>query len=75
MTPAQCQAARELLGWSRMRLAVQAGVNTGTVDRLEHGRSKPQPHTLAALRDALEAAGIEFTNGDAPGVQLRKQVG
>jgi hypothetical protein len=28
---------------------------------------------LAAIRAALEAAGVEFTNGDVPGVQLRKQ--
>jgi hypothetical protein len=26
---------------------------------------------LAAIRAALEAAGVEFTNGDAPGVRLR----
>jgi len=24
------------------------------------------------LKDALEAAGVEFRNGDAPGVRLRK---
>ena len=28
--------------------------------------------TLAALRKALEAAGVEFTNGDQPGVRLTK---
>jgi hypothetical protein len=27
---------------------------------------------LDAIRAALEAAGIEFTNGDGPGVRLRK---
>jgi hypothetical protein len=27
--------------------------------------------TVAAIRAALEAAGVEFTNGDAPGVRLR----
>ena len=27
---------------------------------------------LAAICDALEAAGIEFTSGDPPGVQLRR---
>jgi hypothetical protein len=25
-----------------------------------------------SARDALEAAGVEFTNGDQPGVRLRK---
>jgi hypothetical protein len=28
---------------------------------------------LATVRPTLEAAGIEFTDGDAPGVRLRKQ--
>jgi len=27
---------------------------------------------LAAIRAALEAAGVEFTNGDPSGVQLRR---
>lgn len=31
-----------------------------------------RPRTLDAIRVALEAAGVEFTNGDAPGVRLRK---
>ena len=29
-------------------------------------------HKLAAIRAALVAAGVEFTNGDQPGVRLRK---
>ena len=29
----------------------------------------------AADRDALEAAGVEFTNGDQPGVRLAKRKG
>ena len=31
-----------------------------------------QVDAVAAIRDTLEAAGIEFTNGDAPGVRIRK---
>jgi hypothetical protein len=34
---------------------------------------KPIPNNLAAIKGALEAAGIEFTNGDVPGVRLRKK--
>ncbi|MGB9368214.1 MAG: hypothetical protein WCE79_19600 [Xanthobacteraceae bacterium] len=36
-------------------------------------RRKPIPNNLAAIEAALEAAGIEFTNGDVPGVRLRKK--
>jgi hypothetical protein len=27
---------------------------------------------VAAIRAALEAAGVEFTNGDRPGVRMKK---
>jgi hypothetical protein len=30
-------------------------------------------HKSAQLRSALESAGFVFTNGDAPGVRLRKR--
>jgi hypothetical protein len=36
------------------------------------GASMPRQANLDAIRAALEAAGIEFTNGDGPGVRLRK---
>ena len=32
----------------------------------------PPLRTVASIRAALEAAGVEFTNGDEPGVKLRK---
>jgi hypothetical protein len=30
------------------------------------------PNNIAAVRTALEKAGVEFTNGDEPRVKLRK---
>jgi len=42
---------------------------------LEKGEGAPQQRTLVAVAAALEAAGVEFTNGDAPGVRLRKPAG
>ncbi len=33
--------------------------------------TSPSDHNLAAIQKALEAAGVEFTNGSAPGVRLR----
>jgi hypothetical protein len=40
----------------------------------ERGLRQPYPRTLAALRAALESAGVEFIaeNGGGPGVRLRK---
>ncbi len=82
MTPAQMKAARALLGWSRTRLAAWSDTTSRVVTTFEQtGQVAPirrngwaeQIDALAALRVALEEAGIEFTGGDAPGVRLRKQ--
>ena len=71
----QIKAARALLGWSQDDLAARAGVSVPTVKRLEAadgllgGRAK----TAHKLRSALEDEGVEFTNGDKPGVRLHKR--
>lgn len=71
IAPAQLRAARALLDWSRDQLAEAAATTTRTLARLEAGENAPRSTTLTAIRIALEAAGVEFTNGDAPGVRLR----
>jgi transcriptional regulator with XRE-family HTH domain len=71
MLPAQSRAARGLLGWSQTRLAALAGVSLSTVSEFEKGQRSPIPNNLAALKRALEAAGVEFINGDEPGVKLK----
>jgi transcriptional regulator with XRE-family HTH domain len=69
-TAGQCRAARGLVGWSQQELARQAGVGIVTVHQLETGVSQPRRATLEVIRRALETAGVEFTNGDQPGVRL-----
>ena len=73
VTPAQCRAARGLLGWNQQELARQAGVGIVTVHQLETGVSQPRRATLDVIRRALESAGVEFIdeNGGGPGVRLR----
>ncbi|WP_424140744.1 helix-turn-helix domain-containing protein [Roseomonas chloroacetimidivorans] len=73
MTPDLCRQARELLGWSRTDLAIQAHVSSGTVKNLEEARFRPSPATCSAIRAAFEAAGVIFLeeNGEEPGVRLR----
>lgn len=51
-------------------LAKLAHVATGTIVRLEAGETL-QPRTVDAIRHALEKAGVEFTNGNKPGVRLK----
>ena len=61
--------------WSQQDLAARAKVSLSTVRDFEKRRRKPIANNLAAIRRALEAAGVEFTNGDAPGVRLKKAQG
>jgi transcriptional regulator with XRE-family HTH domain len=70
----QIKAARALLGWSQEDLAKRAGISVPTVKRLEaaNGLLGGREETGVKLRSALERAGIDFTNGDQPGVRLRK---
>ena len=74
MTPAQCRAAREFLGWSQDRLGMEAGVSPFAVRTFETQPHKSKPRTVAAIRAALERAGASFEpeNGDGLGVQLSK---
>nr|WP_209776744.1 helix-turn-helix transcriptional regulator [Azospirillum agricola] len=66
--------ARAAVGWGVRDLAKEAGVSVDTVSRLERGEEL-QPRTLAAIQEALEAAGVEFIpeNGGGAGVRLRKE--
>jgi predicted transcriptional regulator len=67
------RAARALLRWNQGDLARRSGVSVPTIKRLEAtpGILAAQSSTVAALRRALESAGIEFTNGGGPGVRLK----
>ena len=64
--------ARAALKLGVRELAKMAKVATGTIARLEAGEAL-KPRTIEAVQHALEKAGIEFINGDAPGVRVRKK--
>ena len=70
LTPGQSRAARRLLGWSQTRLAKEAGLGLSTVYDLECQRRDVSAASVEKMRKALEAAGVEFTNGKQPGVRL-----
>ena len=84
MTPDQVMAARNLLGWTRGRLAAMSDTTARTVLNYERdGRlaravdGTSGVDRLAAIRAALEAAGVEFIeeNGGGPGVRLQGRNG
>jgi len=72
--PAQVRMARAALNWSLTDLAQASGLHRNTVSNFETGRYAGSAEAVAAIRAALEAAGIEFLepNGGGPGVRLRK---
>ena len=74
MTPAQCRAARALVSMSQEDLASSSEVAKATIAAFELGQRQPYPRTVAAIRAALEAAGVEFIpeNGGGAGVRLVK---
>ena len=71
MKAIQLRMARAAVGWGVRELAEKAGVTANTVTRIENGADAKQS-TMNALQRALEAAGVEFTNGAQPGVRLAK---
>ena len=74
MTPSQCRAARGMLDLSQAELAARSNVGLSTVKNFEGGRSVPVANNLAAMKAALEAAGVQFIpeNGGGAGVRLAK---
>jgi transcriptional regulator with XRE-family HTH domain len=73
ITSSQIRAARHLANLSQTDVAAATGLSLPTIRRAESEREvSVSTDAIAAIRAALESAGIEFTNGDRPGVRLRK---
>lgn len=70
LTPAAMRAARALLNLSTHEAAARLGISPTTLNQVEQG-AQIRPTTEARIVAALEAAGVEILNGDAPGARLR----
>ena len=60
IAPAQCRAARALLGWSQRELARTSGVSRRTIIYFEADLRPLVPRIRRCLADTLDAAGIVF---------------
>ena len=62
------------MDWSQTKLAETAGLGLSTVVDFERKRREVSADGIAALRTALEKAGVQFIaeNGGGPGVRLKK---
>ena len=76
ITGNQIRIARFAVRWSVQQLSDQTGVPARTIKRIEGSNVVPQSSaaTLKALKDFLEAAGIEFIGSpdDRPGIRIGK---
>ncbi len=73
MTPIQCKMARTATGLSVRKLGEITGLSFTTINRYEN-TGKATVTTVEKVRNALEAAGVEFIpeNGGGAGVRLKK---
>jgi DNA-binding XRE family transcriptional regulator len=60
-----------LVELDQANLAQRANLSRNVIVDFEKERRTPTSNNLAAIQAVLEAAGVEFTNGDRPGVQLK----
>ncbi len=60
ITPAQCRMGRAALDWTLRDLADKAQVHHITICKFEGAAVRPHQSTLASLRRAIEAAGVQF---------------
>lgn len=72
ITGRQIAAGRALAGLAHEELARQANVSVPALSRMEAGDGAQElANDRLAVRRALEAAGVEFTNGDQRGVRTK----
>lgn len=67
LTAPQCRAARALLDWTQAQLATAAAISPGTVRGFEAGHHALHRATAAAIRQALQQAGIIFIEAGPDG--------
>jgi transcriptional regulator with XRE-family HTH domain len=76
ITSSQIRAGRHLANLSQADIAKATGLSLPTIRRVESEQEvSVSDAAVAAVRAALEAVGVEFTNGRRPGVRLRKRKG
>ena len=71
---AQIRAGRALVHWSAEDLSKHSSVSLRTIRRAELAETDMKLTLVnnLAIRRALEAAGVEFMDGDQPGVKLAR---
>jgi transcriptional regulator with XRE-family HTH domain len=72
-TGKQLKAARALLGWSQIKLAVEAKISVLRIKKFEVGEGRLSPLEISTIRAVLKNAGASLPpEGEAPGSMLGK---
>jgi transcriptional regulator with XRE-family HTH domain len=71
LTPAECRAARGLLGWTAARLSEATSISTTSLREFEAGNRRLHPRNLQAIEAALKTEGVDLVVGGGGGVRLR----
>ena len=73
VTPAQCRAARALLGMTQPELAKESGLGLSTIVDFERMRRQVSDQAVEAIQTALKRNGVVLIdeNGGGRGVRLR----
>jgi transcriptional regulator with XRE-family HTH domain len=75
ITGEQAEAARKLLGWSRLRLVGVVGVSERVIANFEQKGFLASVIKINRLRKIFEDAGIEFPQGAPPRYRVRAATG
>lgn len=62
MTPETCKTARDLLGWTLVRVSLETDVDPAAIFLYEHREERLSAESLSRIRATLERAGIEFVD-------------
>lgn len=73
LRPEHVIGARGMLGLSQAALANAAGLSQRSVERFERGETTLKEDSLLRIQVALEQRGIEFFNGNSPGVRFHPE--
>jgi hypothetical protein len=71
LTPEQSRAGRALVDMTQGSLATSAGIGISTVVDFERSRRVVSEDSIAAMRAALERAGVAFIDANGGGVGVR----
>lgn len=61
------RAARNWLAWTQHKLAEEARVGLSTIKDFETGKRKPIENNIRTIREALERAGMRFSEDGVHG--------